>query len=204
MPQRSPTLDTIEKAIAALVPHAASNYMLPFETPLRWHESRMERAPQPFCFSLWVNLDPAKTRRFEINRQLLPDEYRPKRLWGFSITEPTLPADREADEIVTHAMVDKTGAVELGTARYKISDGGHRTCVGVETDYGLSDVRRAEVVAHMSSVVTGAIATVPAAQEEFCNRLGIDRESRAFEVLGSSASRLALAPLLAVSVQNHA
>jgi hypothetical protein len=70
-------------------------------------------------------------------------------------------------------------------------------CVGVEIDMDMTPERRAALLEHASDVLTRATVTMPDAQRDFCDVLGIDRPSRSFDVLAHPVTKEALGPVLA-------
>lgn len=190
----------IENAVAALLPHAASNFMLPHNTPIRWHESYMQGSYLPFGFALWVCLDPEAKRTFTLDRTLPADKDGSDRLWGCSVTEPASPEDGSASFSVTSVGVRKSGRVNVQRVLYKKNPeypDYYGTCVGGEHDFGLSSERRAELIGHISTVLAEATVQAPIEQAAFFDAANLDLQARSFDTLGSAATKHALGPIYA-------
>lgn len=188
----------IEGAVRSLLPHAASNFWLPFDTPLRWHESRMQGAHNPFSFDLWANLDAERQRTLSIarNMQRSPTEA----IWQCSLKEPIPPGDEAGDLSITSMNVYDKGRVAVERVRFKTSPDlpyDYGVCVGGEWDFMLSDERREELLVHMGGVISDATVRLPTRQREYFRGAGEGAlSSRSFARLGSQASKTVLNPLL--------
>ncbi|HYH75264.1 MAG TPA: hypothetical protein VD735_04875 [Candidatus Saccharimonadales bacterium] len=189
----------IERAVGALLPHAAHNVLLPFDTPARWNESWMERGREPFGFGLWLNMDPQRETTMAISRTLPADERSGAWLWSCAATERT-PETTESDFMVTSIGVTLAGAASVEQVRYKKvpeSPDYYGYCVGGEFPGGMAQNRHQELVGHVGALLDTAMADIPAAQETYFDARNWDLPSRAFARLGSPVCQQALAPILA-------
>jgi hypothetical protein len=199
VPAESPALTMIERAVGALLPHAVCNVFMPFETPLRWHESYMQGEDAPFSFGLWVNLNPERTLTVSFNRTLPNDRQGNDNLWGCAISEDCDPGE-DADYSVSGLSITKDGAVEMNTTRRKRDPERPELVgqyVGGEFDRDMSPRRRAALFADMGHIISMAVDQTPYDQVAFCAQHSIDSASRSFDRLAAPITYQTLAPLTA-------
>lgn len=190
----------IENAVGRLLPHAAHNVGQPFETPLRWHESRMQGSAHPFSFALWANLDPGVDRRISITRTLPLSPESSVKVWSCSITEPAPPEEAQyASFSVTDVGVFTSNRSVVNRTLYrKVPErpDHYGACVGGEWNSELTDERRAELLGHVSNLLAQAIVQMPVDQVRFFSQMTVDRPPLSFEQGGSAMSKQTLGPLL--------
>lgn len=210
--ERNAVLEQLNSSAETFIATALCNIDKPFETPIRWHESRYQGINETPDFSIWtkvggrtvyltLGLDISERSRETLRRNF--GRTRDSALWKLCVTEGNILEIDDQGSKRALLTIPHEGPVDIDHAEWRRDDDGKSVAIFKNDSYLRELGERPEVEGYLLDTLAEAAATAPAQQLQFIEEMvagwRIDseqyREANSVRARGSLETRNKLAEL---------